>query len=62
MSGVFDHTTGTFALKPSLNVDPLPAGFVAQFGGHAEVRAALGEQLGEQLMYAAPGRLSGFSV
>ena len=62
MSGVFDHATGTFLLRPSTTATPLPPGAVAQYGGHAAVRADLGLALGEDLSSAAPGRLSGFSL
>jgi hypothetical protein len=64
MSGVFDHSTGTFILRPSENVvvGPLRQGWVRQYGGHADVQIDLGHALGEDLMRAAKGRLSGFSI
>jgi hypothetical protein len=64
MSGVFDHSTGTFILRNSENVPigPLREGWVRQYGGHADVRVDLGHALGENLSQATRGRLSGFSL
>lgn len=64
MSGVFDHSTGTFILRNSENVSigPLRQGWVRQYGGHADVRVDLGHALGENLSQATRGRLSGFSL
>jgi hypothetical protein len=41
-SGVFDVATGRVLIRPSTPVSPVPAGWVARAGGHAEVSAALG--------------------
>jgi hypothetical protein len=63
MSGVFDHSTGKFVLRPSEDVyGPLREGWVSQRGGHATVRADFGQAVGEDLSQAAKGRLSGFSL
>jgi hypothetical protein len=41
-SGVFDITTEQVALRPSTYADPVPDGYVAARGGHAEVSEELG--------------------
>jgi hypothetical protein len=61
---VFDHSTGTFILRNSANVPigALQQGWVRQYGGHADVCIDLGQALGEDLLQATRGRLSGFSL
>jgi hypothetical protein len=61
MSGVFDHQTGRFVLRPSADAANLPSGWVSRYGGHADVRADLGAALKQDLTNQ-PGRISGFSI
>lgn len=61
MSGAYDHATGKFILRPSTNKNPLPDGWVAQYGGHSQVLDDLAAATGENLK-GTKGRISGFYI
>jgi hypothetical protein len=61
MSGAYDHTTGKFILRPSTNKNPLPDGWVTQYGGHSQVLDDLAEATGESLK-GTKNRVSGFYI
>ena len=52
-SAVYDTVTGRIAMSPSTRLTPVPGGWVARSGGHAEVSARLGGDPANHAGFAA---------